>query len=198
MKKKIITRLIIAFIFTLVIMQNNQSIAETTEITETKRYTIDLEWGSLSFIYDRGTWDTNKLEYRSQESSLFPANGTTEGKPGWYGFNGEANKITIYNSSESDPITANVSVSKEIKDTEGNNIENQPTYTESLEYSIYKDNNWNCFEGYEQGNNSNITNVIPAQENVSYYVSINGELNTENESFNVPKNIGSVTIQITK
>ena len=198
MKKKIITILFMAFIFIVIIIQNNKSIAETTEITETKRYTIDLAWGSLSFIYDRGTWDTNKLEYCSQESSLFPANGTINGKPGWYGFNGEANKITIYNSSENDPITANVRVSKEVKDTEGNDIENQPTYTDNLEYSIYKDNSWNCFEGYEQGNNNNITNVIPAQENVSYYISINGELNTENESFNLPKNIGSVTIQITK
>ena len=143
-------------------------------------------------------WNTNKLEYCSDESSLFPANGTTKGKPGWYGFNGEANKITIYNASETDNITANVSVSKEIKDTEGNEIDTQPIYVNNLDYSIYKDNKWNCFEGYEEGNNFAITKVIPAKENLSYYISISGKLDTQNESFNIPKNVGSVTIQITK
>lgn len=165
---------------------------------ELSTYSIDIEWGSFSFVYDKGSWDTNKLEYVAEESSLFPANGTTEGKPGWYGFNGEANKITIYNSSENSAITANVSVAKEIKDTEGNTMENQPTYNSNLQYSIYKDNDWNCFEGYEEGSNTSITKTIAPQESLSYFISISGELNTEEGTFSLPKNIGSVTIKVDK
>lgn len=63
-------------------------------------YAIDVEFGNLSFYYDYGTWNVNTMRYEASATSTYPAEGTDAGFPGWYGFDGTANKISIKNSSQ--------------------------------------------------------------------------------------------------
>lgn len=58
-------------------------------------YQVEITYGSLSFVYDWGTWNTGTLRYEADDSSKNPANGTEDRFPGWYGFDGTANKITV-------------------------------------------------------------------------------------------------------
>ncbi len=61
------------------------------------KYSITIEFGEFSFYYDYGIWDVNKLTY--QTTSSYPAADLASGAPGWYGFDGLANKISITNES---------------------------------------------------------------------------------------------------
>ena len=63
-------------------------------------YAIVIEFGSFSFYYDYGTWDPATLTYKADPASSDPSHSTVEGSPGWYGFDGISNKITVENLSE--------------------------------------------------------------------------------------------------
>ena len=58
------------------------------------KYAVTIEFGSMTFAYDYGKWDVNEMRYIANAASKNPANGTTEGYPGWYGFDGTANRIS--------------------------------------------------------------------------------------------------------
>ena len=75
-------------------------------------YSLDIEFGSLSFYYDYGTWNVNTMRYEADDNSADPANGTTLGFPGWYGFDGTANRIALKNGSvNGEAITVSLSYS---------------------------------------------------------------------------------------
>lgn len=74
-------------------------------------YALDIEFGSLSFTYDYGVWDVNDMRYEAAGTSINPAEGTVAGYPGWYGFDGTANKITITNNSTLEQHDITVSLS---------------------------------------------------------------------------------------
>ena len=63
------------------------------------RYKLNIEYGSLSFYYDWGSWDPESCLYKADGASQYPANGTTDRMPGWYGFDGTANRISFVNES---------------------------------------------------------------------------------------------------
>ena len=85
------------------------------------KYMINIEYGTLSFYYDWGIWDTDYCMYTAEKSSFGPSKETQENTaqlrnnlqgqlqnvteenlpkaPGWYGFDGTANKISITNLS---------------------------------------------------------------------------------------------------
>lgn len=65
-------------------------------------YAIEIEFGSFSFYYDYGVWDPATLTYKADPVSSSPSHSTVEGSPGWYGFDGTANKITVKNTSLSE------------------------------------------------------------------------------------------------
>ena len=69
------------------------------------KYAVTIEFGSMTFAYDYGKWDVNEMRYKANAASKNPANGTTEGYPGWYGFDGTANRIGVKysNENETDP-----------------------------------------------------------------------------------------------
>lgn len=67
-------------------------------------YAIEIEFGSFGFYYDYGTWDVNDLCYKSNQSSADPSADTKQGSPGWYGFDGNANKISVNIMSIKDPV----------------------------------------------------------------------------------------------
>lgn len=82
-------------------------------------YALDIEFGSLSFTYDYGIWDVNDMRYEAAGTSTNPAEGTVAGYPGWYGFDGKANKIKITNNSTFGDHSITVSLTyREFNDSE--------------------------------------------------------------------------------
>lgn len=77
------------------------------------KYAVTIEFGSMTFAYDYGKWDVNEMRYKANAASKNPANGTTAGYPGWYGFDGTANRISVKysNENETDGDTQNRNLS---------------------------------------------------------------------------------------
>ena len=73
-------------------------------------YSLTVEFGSLSFYYDHGVWDPNVMNYVASSNDTTAATDTIAGYPGWYGFDGTANKIKVTNTSNED-MTINLSLS---------------------------------------------------------------------------------------
>lgn len=95
------------------------------------KYAVTIEFGSMTFCYDYGIWDANEMRYRSDPANQAPANGTKQGYPGWYGFDGTANRISVKysNVNESDSPSQNRKLSvmldyRGLYVTEGRVIEN--------------------------------------------------------------------------
>ena len=75
---------------------------ESTQDPDTEEgyvYNITIEFGSFDFYYDYGVWDSAKLKYAANSASKNPAKDTQDTFPGWYGFDGTANKISVENAS---------------------------------------------------------------------------------------------------
>lgn len=66
------------------------------------KYAVTIEFGSMTFAYDYGKWDVNEMRYKAGTASDHPANGTEKGYPGWYGFDGTANRISVKYSNENE------------------------------------------------------------------------------------------------
>ena len=69
------------------------------------KYAVTIEFGSMTFFYDYGKWDVNEMRYKTDDASKNPANGTESGHPGWYGFDGTANRISVKYSNENETDT---------------------------------------------------------------------------------------------
>lgn len=69
------------------------------------KYAVTIEFGSMTFFYDYGKWDVNEMRYKTDDASRNPANGTESGYPGWYGFDGTANRISVKYSNENETDT---------------------------------------------------------------------------------------------
>ena len=82
---------------------------DATKNDDGYRYAVTIEFGSMAFCYDYGKWDVNELRYKANASSVNPAHDTTAGFPGWYGFDGTANRISVKysNQNEEDGSTKN-------------------------------------------------------------------------------------------
>ena len=102
---------------------------EGTDTSNEYKYAVTIEFGSMTFCYDYGAWDVNEMRYKASDASQYPANGTTQGFPGWYGFDGTANRISVKysNGNETDGTTENRFLSVELSykaftGTEGLNV----------------------------------------------------------------------------
>ena len=71
------------------------------------KYAVTIEFGSMSFSYDYGKWDVTEMRYKANAASKNPANGTESGYPGWYGFDGTANRISVKYSNENGDVSTN-------------------------------------------------------------------------------------------
>ena len=69
------------------------------------KYAVTIEFGSMTFFYDYGKWNVNEMRYKTDDASQNPANGTESGYPGWYGFDGTANRISVKYSNENETDT---------------------------------------------------------------------------------------------
>lgn len=157
-------------------------------------YCIDITWGNFSFVYDKGSWNTDTLEYQKALSSIGPAKDTIDGGIGWYGFNGESNKISVTNSSKNKDVNVTLTATSEIKDTESN-VTGTSTYT-GIKYSIYATNTWDNFAGKDDTNNSTIDVTIKSDETLEFFLSISGKPNEELPE--TPVQIGSFTVTVNK
>ena len=69
------------------------------------KYTVTIDFGPMTFYYDYGTWDAADMRYEADAASGDPANGTETGFPGWYGFDGKSNAVSIkYTNQNEDDI----------------------------------------------------------------------------------------------
>ena len=75
---------------------------DATKNDDGYRYAVTIEFGSMAFCYDYGKWDVNELRYKANASSVNPAHDTTAGFPGWYGFDGTANRISVKYSNQNE------------------------------------------------------------------------------------------------
>ena len=90
---------------------------------QTYTYSVEITFGALSFVYDWGTWNTAELRYRASDSSKNPAAGTHDGFPGWYGFDGVANLVTVkYIKSSTESGNTSLNVSLEYAETAVNGV----------------------------------------------------------------------------
>lgn len=81
---------------------------QTAAESESYIYSVTITFGSFDFYYDYGTWDSQNLKYAANASSKNPAADTVDTFPGWYGFDGTANKITVENMSVERPVRVKV------------------------------------------------------------------------------------------
>ena len=104
------------------------------------KYAISIEFGALHFYYDWGTWDTNSHEYKADPSSSDPAVGTTSGKPGWYGFNGQNNQIKITNTSLNDAVqvTIKFTMDRDSVYDQANQVEWVDLKNSEIQMSLYQ------------------------------------------------------------
>ena len=98
-----------------------ENVADPEDGYNIYKYIINIEYGTLSFYYDWGVWDTDHCVYTAEKSSYGPSKETQDNtaqlrnqlqgqlqnvtaenqpnSPGWYGFDGTANKISVTNLS---------------------------------------------------------------------------------------------------
>lgn len=160
------------------------------------KYAVTIEFGSMTFAYDYGKWDVNEMRYKAGTASVNPANGTEPGYPGWYGFDGTANRISVKYSNE------NV----EDGDTQNRNL------SVTLEYRVLSSTNERVVKGVTMEFYSDVTleNSFPSEFTVPHtdpedenaktviYASLHGEPTEnggkfESDSF-VP--VGMLTIRV--
>lgn len=112
----------------------------------TYRYNLDIQFGSLGFYYDWGTWDTETLSYKANESSANPAAGTKLGDPGWYGFDGITNKISFINTSSGGEGNNSLYVRLEYHTTPFGDAEAFPSLSSDVKMNFYLGDATNQFQ----------------------------------------------------
>lgn len=89
--------LIYVWVLSLLLMSFVPFLGIKTKAAEPTGYVhaVTITFGSFNFYYDYGVWNVNEFDYVASADSTYPANGTTTGQPGWYGFDGHSNLITV-------------------------------------------------------------------------------------------------------
>lgn len=109
------------------------------------KYAVTIEFGSMTFAYDYGKWDVNEMRYKANTASKNPANGTTEGYPGWYGFDGTANRISVKYSNENE--------------TDGDTQNRKLSVT--LDYRVFSSSEGRVVDGVAMDFYSDVTLTVP-------------------------------------
>lgn len=129
----------LAFLTTPQIYAENEGATDPGDDNNPYVYSITIEFGSFDFYYDYGTWNTETLKYAANYSSANPAAGTTPGEPGWYGFDGITNKITVTNGSINSELSP-VEVKIEFTDNDNTDTNaNFPLKSGSISMTCYDD-----------------------------------------------------------
>ena len=157
-------------------------------------YAIVIEFGSFSFYYDYGVWDPATLTYKADPASSDPSHSTVEGSPGWYGFDGISNKITVKNLSdyEGQPLSdLKITISY-------SQAEFSQTVRESVSMTLFSDEALNEHEGISLDGGSYSFTIASGTEN-DVFVSLSGTPSDSqgNDIFSdVAIPIGYITLQV--
>lgn len=164
------------------------------EVVKEYRYNIDVSWGRMTFVYDKGVWDTEELKYKAEES--YPSKNTVDGEPGWYKFDGVNNKISIINVSTINPCEFDLWVDNYIRnDTEDYENTDGESDISGITMEFYDNAE---FEGdsFTSAERIYIEQATETEEKeVSYYLNIDGEPVGLGET---REELGSVVIQVHK
>ncbi len=163
------------------------------------KYLIEIEFGSLQFYYDWGEWSPTTHDYVADSSSNMPANGTVEGEPGWYGFDGINNRITVINHSITDGSGVSsdvmVRISLDMTDDAGYDF---PLSSDSVTMELYAEEALQTPIGNYSENNYLIRSLQGSE--TSYYISFRGTPLLENgekyDALGEPKAIGFLTVTV--
>lgn len=171
--------------------------AEDTTETKAYRYSVEIEFGAMTFCYDYGTWNTSDLRYEADDSSDFPSSETIAGFPGWYGFDGTANKISVkYNnvSVTTDPTKDFLTVSIDYRAlTAGEGGDSGVTDIEGVSMGLYGAADWSRYLG---GSGTQLS--VAKNSSIEVWLSLDGVPTVGTEAFRsqnlVP--IGMLTITL--
>ena len=168
---------------------------ETTGTTTSYTYSVEITFGSLSFVYDWGTWSTSHLRYEADNSSTNPASGTEQGFPGWYGFDGTANKVSVkYLRSETDTTQYdNLSVTLEYAPLTGTSA------VGGVEMELFQSKDFSS-DSQVKGTNSSFTLTIQNNKATDYWISLKGVPMSGSNSFDSDTltAIGTLTFRLGK
>lgn len=134
-------------------------------------YYIEVSWGDMQFIYDRGTYSPGNGNTTKSITNVYPEAG--EGKNDqttscWFGFDGENNKVTITNrSNRGVNVTATPSVDNAV-----GGVTKFQLYSDDADWTdTEQDNKKKVYHGAE---NANVT----ALENPMYFGGNNAAIST--------------------
>ena len=164
------------------------------------KYNITIEFGALQFYYDWGEWSPREHQYRADVSSSNPAADTTDGLPGWYGFDGTNNCIKVINNSAG-AVVVKLSFNMEADDTY--NADNADMYDElqkNITMSVYENYANNTFSDKVPESEPNQYKFdLNANETEEWYLSFSGKPLFPNDvkfQSPTPKAIGFLTIKV--
>lgn len=167
---------------------------ETTATETGYTYSVEITFGSLSFVYDWGTWSTSHLRYEADGSSTHPASGTEQGFPGWYGFDGTANKVSVkYLRSETDTTQYdNLSVTLEYAPLTGTSA------VGGVEMELFKSKDFLSDSKLDGTNNFALT--VQNNKATDYWISLKGVPMSGSNSFDSDTltAIGTLTFRLGK
>lgn len=149
------------------------------------QYVVTIEFGSFSFYYDWGQWNVDKIAYEA--NSTDPAADTELNAPGWYGFDGTANRIGVsYVSRAQNPpeldVTLNFApyIEQDTQDNEISRIDGSGLVIDLYDNAEFNGDpirTLNDANGFEAA--LTFTAAAPADDEetkvIAYYLSVSGE-----------------------
>lgn len=167
---------------------------ETTATETGYTYSVEITFGSLSFVYDWGTWSTSHLRYEADNSSTNPASGTEKGFPGWYGFDGTANMVRVkYLRSETDTTKYdNLSVTLEYAPLTGTSA------VSGVEMELFTASDFSS--GSKVAGTNNFALTVQNNKATDYWISLKGVPMSGSNSFDSDTltAIGTLTFRLGK
>lgn len=167
---------------------------ETTATETGYTYSVEITFGSLSFVYDWGTWSTSHLRYEADNSSTNPASGTEQGFPGWYGFDGTANMVSVkYLRSETDTTQYdNLSVTLEYAPLTGTSA------VSGVEMELFTASDFSS--GSKVAGTNNFALTVQNNKATDYWISLKGVPMSGSNSFDSDTltAIGTLTFRLGK
>ena len=155
------------------------------QVQEVYQYVVTIEFGSFSFYYDWGQWNVDKIAYEA--NSTDPAADTELNAPGWYGFDGTANRIGVsYVSRAQNPPALDVTltfapyIEKDTQDNEISRIDGSGLVIDLYDNAEFNGDplrTLNADNGFEAA--LTFTAAAPSDDEetkvIAYYLSVSGE-----------------------
>ncbi len=160
------------------------------------RYAVTIEFGPMTFYYDYGSWNAGEMRYVSDAASTHPSADTPNGYPGWYGFDGVANEISIkYTNGNPDDEVAGLRQSVPVSIAYRPLTAAEGTVVDGIRMSLYSESELKN----EISTSFRVPHTSPdTKEKTSVYVSLGGMPTVGGTRFGSETftPVGMLTIQI--